>query len=190
MRPSLPRAGVGLQLKLTLLDQQSGFINMLTGSAPAPFSRCMMMGSNGGERKRVLLVEDQQVERERLAAFLVQEGYTVVQVNNGAEAFATFERDRFDLIITDFKLPFLDGSELAALVKRTAPSQPILMISEVWRKPSPANPVDATLHRSCHPARLRQVIAELLATSVEPSNPSVYTSAQLSPGATLELANA
>lgn len=97
-----------------------------------------------------------------MTEILSQEGYTVVPANNGAEARSLFGREEFDLVITDSDLPFLNGNELAAQIKAMAPAQPILMVSQVWRRPGPDSPVDAALHRSCHPERLRQVVAELL----------------------------
>jgi hypothetical protein len=39
------------------------------------------------------------------------------------------------------------------------------MLSSFWQRPGPDNPVDASLHRDCQPARLRQVIAGLLQTA-------------------------
>lgn len=113
--------------------------------------------------KCILLVEDEQLERERLTGWLSQDPYTIVQVNNGAEALALFKGGGFDLVITDFKLPFMNGSELAAHIKQLNPWQPVLMISPFWQPPGPDNPVDASLHRSCQPERLRQVVAELMA---------------------------
>jgi CheY-like chemotaxis protein len=119
--------------------------------------------------KRILLVQAEQVERERLARQLAQSSYTVVQANNGAEAIALFRQSPFDLVVTDYEMSFFTGSELAIRLKQLAPAVPILMLSSFWQRPGPDNPVDASLHRDCQPTRLRQVIVQLLDKTNRPA---------------------
>ncbi|MFO1500762.1 MAG: response regulator [Verrucomicrobiota bacterium] len=113
---------------------------------------------------RILLIQTEQVARERLAAWLRQEAYTIVQANNGAEGLALFRQGSFDLVITDYQMPFLSGCELAVHIKGLDPMRPVLMMSGSWQRPSPENPVDASLPLGCNPARLREVLAELLSS--------------------------
>ena len=56
-------------------------------------------------RKRILLVEDERFVRETLGRLLSKDEHTVVEANNGAEAFSLFTKDRFDLVMTDFETP-------------------------------------------------------------------------------------
>src|SRR4051812_42959050 len=112
-------------------------------------------------QRRILLVEDEQVVRDRLTELLSKDRHTVVHANNGAEGFALFKNGRFDLVITNYHIPFVKGNELASQIKELIPSQPVLMISPVWHRPGPENPVDAALHAACDTGRLRQVIQEL-----------------------------
>jgi CheY-like chemotaxis protein len=113
-------------------------------------------------RKRILLVEDERFVRESIGRLLVQDEHTVVEANNGAEAFALFTRSQFDLVITDFEIPFMKGNELAARIKQLAPWQPILMITGHGKRPGPDNPVDAVLNKPFDLDQFRTAIAELL----------------------------
>src|SRR4051794_14322412 len=96
----------------------------------------------GIRMNRILLIQSEQVERERLAQLIGQESYTIVQANNGAEGLALFRQTFFDLVITDNEMPFVEGPELAVHIKHLDPSQPILMLAGRWQKPSEENPVD------------------------------------------------
>ena len=117
--------------------------------------------------KRILVVEDERVVREGLRVLLSADAHTVVEANNGAEAMALFHQDRFDLVITDYEIPFIKGNELADKIKRVAPHQPILMITAYSHRPGPDNPVDAVVIKPFVTAALRGIIARLLAQTGE-----------------------
>ena len=112
--------------------------------------------------KRILLVEDERITREALNLLLLQDNHTVVEANNGAEALTLFRAERFDLVITDYEIPFIKGNELAAQIKRLTPGQPILMVTAYPQVSNVDNPVDAVLNKPFVPARLREIIAEVL----------------------------
>jgi len=121
--------------------------------------------AKGGDRilqKRILLVDDERFVREAIGRLLAKDEHTVVEANNGAEAFALFARSRFDLVVTDFELPFVKGNELAGRIKRVAPAQPILMITGHGKRAGPDNPVDAVLNKPVDLDQLRMAIAKLL----------------------------
>jgi CheY-like chemotaxis protein len=113
-------------------------------------------------RKRILLVEDELVVREAIGRLLSRDQHTVVEANNGAEAFCLFARGQFDLVMTDFEIPFLKGDELAARIKQMAPQQPILMITGHGKRPGPKNPVDAVLNKPVNLQQLRRAMVKLL----------------------------
>lgn len=60
----------------------------------------------------ILLVEDDSSIRELLEEILTLEGYSVLSAANGLLAQSLLQHHSFDLIITDFKMPGLDGLEL------------------------------------------------------------------------------
>ena len=113
-------------------------------------------------RKRILLVDDEQQVRESVRLLLARDEHTVVEANNGAEAFSLFTTGQFDLVVTDFEIPFMKGNELAARIKQLAPRQPILMITGHGKRPAPDNPVDAVLNKPVGLDQLRTAMAKLL----------------------------
>ncbi len=112
--------------------------------------------------KRILLVDDELLVRELIGRLLSKDQHTVVQANNGVEAFALFAQGHFDLVMTDFEIPFMKGNELAARIKQVAPGQPILMITGHGKRRGPDNPVDAVLNKPVDLDRLRAAMARLL----------------------------
>jgi CheY-like chemotaxis protein len=117
--------------------------------------------------KRILLVEDERVVREALRLFLSQDSHTVVEANNGAEAFAIFRSGHFDLVMTDFEMPFVKGNELATRIRQVVPRQPILMITAYSHRPGPENPVDAVVRKPFDATSLRKMMARLLTEPAE-----------------------
>jgi CheY-like chemotaxis protein len=120
------------------------------------------MGEDKILRKRILLVDDERFVRESIARLLSKDEHNVVEANNGAEAFALFTRGQFDLVMTDFEIPFMKGNELAARIKQLAPGQPVLMITGYGKRPGPDNPVDAVLNKPFDFDQLRRAMAKLL----------------------------
>lgn len=118
-------------------------------------------------RKRILLVEDERAVRETLRLLLPKDTYTVVEANNGAEAFMLFLKTQFDLVVTDLEMPFVKGNELAAKIKRVAPRQPILMITAYEKEAGLDNPVDAVVSKPFDLVRLRETIWKLLSPAAE-----------------------
>ncbi|MFW6039063.1 MAG: sigma-54-dependent transcriptional regulator [bacterium] len=80
-------------------------------------------------RKRVLIAEDEQVLRHSLAELLTDEGYEVVHVPNGRAAFDALLEQPFDLILSDVRMPEMDGETLLAEIRHTAPQTPVILIT-------------------------------------------------------------
>lgn len=79
--------------------------------------------------KRILLIEDNAVNR-RLAQFLLKsQGYEVWEVTNATEAFASLKEKRPDLILMDIQLPGMDGLELTRQLKGASNTRDILIIA-------------------------------------------------------------
>jgi two-component system KDP operon response regulator KdpE len=78
--------------------------------------------------KRILVVDDERQITRMLRASLQSCGYEVLVAGNGAEAYARFETDRPDLIITDLAMPEMNGLELTQAVRRLAQT-PIIVLS-------------------------------------------------------------
>jgi CheY-like chemotaxis protein len=77
----------------------------------------------------ILLVDDNHHGLIARKALLQELGYGVTTAMDGEEAFQLFLSRKYDLIITDHKMPGMSGSELIASVRRTRPAVRIIMLS-------------------------------------------------------------
>jgi len=77
----------------------------------------------------ILLVDDEKDIRELLGMLLVDLGFTVRTAENGEKALTSFREQRPDIILTDIKMPGMDGVELLRAVKSEAPEVEVIMIS-------------------------------------------------------------
>ena len=86
-----------------------------------------------GAVTRVLLAEDNPINREIMLSQLAALGYTVAEAADGREALDRFRAGEFDLVLTDIEMPGLDGYGLAAEIRRLEPAggrrTPILAIT-------------------------------------------------------------
>jgi two-component system, cell cycle response regulator DivK len=79
------------------------------------------------ENKRVLIVEDEELNWLLLRELLNDTGAELKWVDNGYEAIDLIkDHQKFDLILMDIKLPFLDGLETTKAIKALEPSIPII----------------------------------------------------------------
>ena len=78
---------------------------------------------------RILLVEDEETLAAGLEYNLSEEGYCVNWAKNGREAVRFFESGHYDLIILDIMLPYLNGFEVAEIIRKNDPRIPILMLT-------------------------------------------------------------
>jgi two-component system cell cycle response regulator DivK len=68
---------------------------------------------------KILLVEDNEMNRDMLSRRLVRKGFEVVMAVDGGEAVTMAQSERPDLILMDMSLPVIDGWEATRLVKNT-----------------------------------------------------------------------
>jgi DNA-binding NtrC family response regulator len=66
---------------------------------------------------KILIVDDEKIKRITLADDLRTQGYEVVTAADGQQAWEQLQADRFDVVVTDLKMPTLDGIELLKLIK-------------------------------------------------------------------------
>jgi DNA-binding response OmpR family regulator len=78
---------------------------------------------------KILLVEDEETLAIGLEYNLIEEGYIVKWAKNGRDAIDFFEKEKFDLIILDIMLPYINGFEVAERVRKSDPQIPILMLT-------------------------------------------------------------
>lgn len=89
-----------------------------------------------GVRKRsastvpsILLVDDNSNGLKARKMVLEEQGYNIVTASNGADALEHFATGRFNVVVTDYKMPRMDGLELIAKLRDREPALPIVLIS-------------------------------------------------------------
>jgi signal transduction histidine kinase len=130
-------------------------------------------------RLRVLLVDDHAEVRSTTAAVLQDLGHHVVEASNGAEALEALRtRDcEFDLMISDYAMPHLSGTEFLREARELCPEVPALIITgyagaeaisdrpegvEILLKPFTATMLEATMAQACAGPLLRPEHSSML----------------------------
>ncbi len=78
---------------------------------------------------KVLIAEDEEITLNNLVETLRDEGYAVAGVRNGIEAVQRLEKEQFEVLITDIKMPGLGGIELLDTMKEKSPSTDVIIIT-------------------------------------------------------------
>jgi two-component system response regulator HydG len=78
---------------------------------------------------RVLVVDDQLDMAETLAEGLDERGYTATACGSSAEAVRRLEAEAFDALVTDLRMPGVDGMGLLALSRKAAPERPVIVMT-------------------------------------------------------------
>jgi two-component system response regulator PilR (NtrC family) len=79
--------------------------------------------------EKILVVDDEQSLREVLSIMLKRAGYAVTSVADGEDAIEQIQKEIFDLVITDLRMPKVDGMEVLKAVKSTSPETVVLLIT-------------------------------------------------------------
>ena len=79
--------------------------------------------------ERILIVDDEEMICDMLSRRLTQEGFFCVTARNGKEALNHFYKDAFSLIISDIKMPEMDGIELLKKVKAIHPKMIVIIVT-------------------------------------------------------------
>lgn len=81
------------------------------------------------DKGKILVVEDEKSMREVLKILLEGENYEVTTAADGVAGLSFVEKDIFDLVITDMKMPKVDGFEVLKKVKEVSPDTIVIMIT-------------------------------------------------------------
>jgi len=97
---------------------------------------------------RILLAEDEEALRAFITRALVQDGHEVVATADGGEALDALTRDKgnFDLLLTDIRMPVMDGIALALAAARDHPELMILLMTGYADQRERAHGLDALIH--------------------------------------------
>ncbi len=97
---------------------------------------------------RILIAEDEEASRAMCARALVMDGHEVATAADGSEALEalTREQGRFDLLLTDVRMPIMDGIALALAAARDFPDLTILLMTGYADQRERASGLDAIIH--------------------------------------------
>jgi two-component system cell cycle response regulator CpdR len=119
---------------------------------------------------RVLIADDEDSMRSLVARAIAMDGHDTVTAEDGAEALEILSRENgaFDLLLTDIKMPIMDGIALALTVKRDFPDVTILLMTGFADQRERASGLDAIVHdvitKPFSIADIRAAAARALAT--------------------------
>lgn len=166
--------GLGLSISFGIVQGMKGTIDVINGVHGARFSLQFAMADNEYEHvsvnavkpesisgdvpfartggvEKILVVDDEVGAAHSLSDFLQEMGYLVYTAYNGEEALLLFDSDPSDAVITDLRMPVMDGEALVASLRERAADLPIFIMTgqgagddlrhelkgatEVWEKP-------------------------------------------------------
>ena len=78
---------------------------------------------------RVLIVEDHDRLREQLGQFYEQEGFKVTTASCGEDAIETLSQEKFAIVVSDVKMPGIDGFQLARHVREKYPDTDVILVT-------------------------------------------------------------
>ncbi len=78
---------------------------------------------------KILIVEDNDTMREGISRVVQKMGHLTVETSDGEQALSEFAKTQFDFMITDYKLPGMDGIALLQKLKATSPDTEVLIIT-------------------------------------------------------------
>jgi DNA-binding response OmpR family regulator len=104
-------------------------------------------GAESAHTVRLLVIDDDDVLRDLLADVLASAGYRVTRARNGADELRRFAEEGHDVVISDVRMPGLDGWQVARVVRQAAPEAGILLLSGEFERRGatpPGDPLRAT----------------------------------------------
>ncbi len=119
------------------------------------------MVSEPGE-VQVLLVEDDEDNRELMAEVLVAAGYHVLSASSGSEGLKALAENSVDVVVTDIGMPGMGGLEMARAAKEIAPTVPVVVVTGYAEREdisaASGRDVDAVLVKPVDPDQLAAAV--------------------------------
>jgi two-component system, response regulator, stage 0 sporulation protein F len=114
---------------------------------------------------KILIVEDEQHQRELYSMELQEEGYQVDQASNGKEAVELVKGNKYDLVVLDIRMPEMDGIEALGKILSRDKKIPIIIYTAYsnYKSNFMTWTADAYITKSSNLQELKEKIAEILA---------------------------
>ncbi len=81
------------------------------------------------DKRKILVVDDEDALRTVLSSELVSEGYEVAAAGDGDEAINELQKKAFDLVLLDIKMPRMNGFEVLKFIKDKHPTTKVIMLT-------------------------------------------------------------
>ncbi len=134
------------------------------------------MSSCDMTKRHILVVDDEPLVAEIVTLLLELDGHRVDTATSGEEALGLFQTGKFDLVITDFFMPTMDGGELAAAIKHQAPTLPIVLLTAYAERFRSQRHglcgIDVVIDKPLPMNSLREALAKLTSASKQDRNSS------------------
>lgn len=91
------------------------------------------------KEQKILVAEDDGASANLLRKILVKDGYFVETTSNGLEAYEELQKNSYDLLLTDWMMPQMDGIELIRKVRRNINPAPIIVVVTALTSPEARN---------------------------------------------------
>ncbi len=113
---------------------------------------------NDEAKPQVLLIDDELIALTNLTTVLEREGYAVAACKTGEEGVAAMQSTAFDLVLTDLRMPGIDGMDVLRHIRETTPEVPVIMITGHATLDSAVDAMKAgAYHYIAKPFRLSEV---------------------------------
>jgi len=113
------------------------------------------------KKRKIFLADDDKDTRHFLKKILERKNYEAICFSDGKELIGGLEseKEKPQIVITDFEMPYVNGLELTKIVKSKFPNLPVIMIS--GGLPLANNPADSFLEKPLDLQRLVEEIEKL-----------------------------
>jgi CheY-like chemotaxis protein len=125
-------------------------------------------------KKIILCVDDNELELSVLKFMLSTNGYRVLSATTGQEAIDLFSETQVDLVLADFAMPQMNGSQLVERLKQIASHVPMILLGEPQKMEAEHHRADFMLaKKNCSPQELLERIKIMSARKRGPRKGSV-----------------
>ena len=119
---------------------------------------------NSKPPKEIILVDDDKYSLETLSKLLTEDGYKVVGCLNGKEALEKMKNKKYDIIITDLRMPEMGGIELLKNIKKINPEISVIIITAFGEVDTYLEAIDSGAFDYIHKPINYEVLLKLLRT--------------------------
>ena len=124
--------------------------------------------------KIILCVDDNELELSVLKFMLSTHGYRVLSATTGQEAIAAFSNHQVDLVLADFAMPQMNGSQLVERLKQISSHVPMILLADPQKMETEVHRADAMVaKKNCSPFELLERIKLMSARKRGPRKGSV-----------------